>query len=61
MELSDPMKKNKSDFSQTIDKIASNTSVGIDPQLTHAIIIDYLQQIVKRIEKIEDSLKLRSE
>ena len=60
MEFQDPMKKNKPDFTQTINKIASNTPVGIDPQLTHAIIIDYLQQITKHIEKIEEALKLRS-
>lgn len=54
MPLSDPMKKSKEDFQETINKIASNTSVGIDPQLTHAIIIDYLQQLNKRLERLEE-------
>ena len=56
----DPMKKNKSDYTETINKIASNTAVGIDPQFTHAIIIDYLQQITKRIEKIEEAVKIKN-
>ena len=59
MESHDPMKKEKSDFKDTIQKISANTSVGIDPQLTHAIIIDYLQQITKRIEKIEQVLNIK--
>ena len=59
MESYDPMKKDKGDFKETIQKISANTSVGIDPQLTHAIIIDYLQQITKRIEKIEQVLNIK--
>lgn len=53
MNHSDPMKKTKDDYKETINKIASNTAVGIDPQFTHAIIIDYLQQITERIERLE--------
>ena len=48
-----PMRKSKMEFKETIDKIASNTAVGIDPQLTHAIIIDYLQHLTQRLENIE--------
>ena len=53
MLFADPMDKNKEEFKETIQKIAANTSVGIDPQLTHAIIIDYLQQLNKRLERLE--------
>ena len=55
----DPMKKNKEDYQETINKIASNTAVGIDPQFTHAIIIDYLQQINQRLERVEKSISAK--
>jgi len=61
MEFNDPLKKDKTEFSRTIEKISmANSAVGIDAQLTHAIIIDYLQQIHKRLDKIEDQLKIKS-
>ena len=60
MSFSDPMKKSKEDFEDTIQKIASNTAVGIDPQLTHAIIIDYLQQLNKRMDHLEQMLNQKS-
>ena len=54
---SEPMSKSKADYSQTIDHISlPNSPVGIDAQLTHAIIIDYLQQITRRLERIEARL-----
>ena len=56
MSDSDPMKKSKEEYGDTIQKIASNSVVGIDPQLTHAIIIDYLQQLTRRVENIEKIL-----
>ena len=56
MNDTDPMKKSKEEYSDTIKKIASNSVVGIDPQLTHSIIIDYLQQLTRRVENIEKIL-----
>jgi len=58
MSTSDPMQKDKKEFSETLNKISSQQSaVGIDAQLTHAIIIDYLQQLSKRIDHIEQLIK----
>jgi hypothetical protein len=52
-----PMSKPKSDYEQTIQHISlPDSPVGIDAQLTHAIIIDYLQQIVERLDKLEARL-----
>ena len=56
MPHSDPMKKAKEDYQETIKKIAASTAVGIDPQLTHAIIIDYLQQINQRLDRLEKNI-----
>ena len=53
MSEKDPIKKTKEDYTEIIKKIAANTSVGIDPQLTHSIIIDYLQQLTEKVENIE--------
>jgi len=53
-----PMSKSKSDFDQTIKHISlSDSPVGIDAQFTHAIILDYLQQIAERLDKIEARLR----
>ena len=57
MKFSDPMKKSKDQYQETIKKIEAPSSTGIDPQFTHAIIIDYLQQLTQRIEKIEKILE----
>lgn len=47
----------KSDYDQTIKHISlPDSPVGIDAQFTHAIIIDYLQQIVERLDKIDARL-----
>jgi len=54
--MPDPISKNKEDFSSIIDKIKSDSPVGIDAQLTHAIIIEYLQDISERVEKIEKKI-----
>jgi hypothetical protein len=54
---SEPMSKSKAEYTQTINHISlPNSPVGIDAQLTHAIIIDYLQQISRRLELIENRL-----
>jgi hypothetical protein len=53
----EPMSKTRDDYATTIDHISvANSPVGIDAQLTHAIIIDYLQQIVTRLAAIEEKL-----
>jgi len=53
----DPMTKSKDEYAAIIDHISvTNSPVGIDAQLTHAIIIAYLQQIEARLEKIETKL-----
>lgn len=53
----DPMSKPKSDYESTIRHISlPDSPVGIDAQFTHAIIIDYLQQIVERLDKLEARL-----
>lgn len=49
-----PLKKSKDQFSEIIKKIGSkNSAVGIDAPLTHAIIINYLQQISDRLNALE--------
>ena len=57
MEFLDPLSKAKQDYPDIIEKIKTESSVGIDTQLTHAIIIDYLQQLNHRIESLEANLK----
>jgi hypothetical protein len=55
MPLSDPLHKSKGDFKSVIDHISlPNSPVGIDAQLTHAIIID-LRQIHERLDRLEQS------
>ena len=58
----DPITKSKEEYTSIIDKIKSeNSSVGIDAQYTHAIVITYLQQISKRLDAVEEKLKIRGE
>lgn len=53
----DPMQQSKEELAAIVDHISvANSPVGIDAQLTHAIIITYLQQIVGRLDKIESEL-----
>jgi hypothetical protein len=53
----EPLAKTKADYDRLIQHIShADSPVGIDAQLTHAIIIDYLQQISARLEKIEARL-----
>ena len=50
----DPLSKSKEELSSVIDKIQSEKSaVGIDAQFTHAVIIEYLQQILQRLDALE--------
>ncbi len=61
MKFRDPMKKQKSEYQKTIDKInLKDSAVGIDAQFTHAIIIDYLQQLHERLDHIEKDYLLQS-
>ncbi len=54
MRSSDPFKKSKADYTQIIDHITLPKSpVGIDAQLTHAIIIDYLRQLLDLLDALE--------
>jgi hypothetical protein len=54
----DPMSKSKAEYAETIDHISvPDSPVGIDAQFTHAIIIDYLQQIARRLDRIESQLQ----
>ena len=50
------LNKSKEEYSVIINKIKSDSAVGIDVQLTHAIIIDYLQDISTRLEKLEQKI-----
>ena len=59
MKFASPMKKSKQDYKRIIRKIGATNAVGIDPQLTHAMIIDYLQQINGRLEKLEKTIKVK--
>jgi hypothetical protein len=48
------MSKSREEYARLIEHITlPDSPVGIDAKLTHAIIIDYLQQIASRLDKIE--------
>jgi len=52
-----PIIKSKEQLKSIINKISSeNSAVGIDAQYTHAVIIDYLQQINKRLDALEKTI-----
>ena len=53
-----PLEKTRQDYAELIDKLASvDSPVGIDAQYTHAIIIDFLQDITARLERVEAALE----
>ena len=57
MDSFNPLAKVKEQYQSTIDIISSkNSAVGIDAQYTHAIIIEYLKEIIARLEKLEKFL-----
>ena len=57
MAMDDPLAKPKDAFDSLIARLSSPDSpVGIDAKYTHAVIIDYLQQITQRLERIEHRL-----
>ena len=54
----DSLNKTKNDLAEILEKISNADSpVGIDAKLTHAIIIDYLQDISERLASIEKRLE----
>ena len=54
----DPLSVSKEQYKSIISRIESpNSSVGIDAQYTHAVIITYLQQITRRLDALEERLK----
>ena len=54
MSYNDPRQKSKDQYQSIIEKIALKDSpVGIDAQYTHAIVIEYLQQLTERLENLE--------
>lgn len=56
----DPLFRPKEQYESIISRIeAPNSAVGIDAQYTHAIIITYLQQITRRLDALEERLKLK--
>ena len=53
----EPMSKLREEYAELIEYISlPDSPVGIDAKLTHAIIIDYLQQIASRLDKIESQI-----
>ncbi len=56
MPLENPLQKSKPEYKETIERIKSDSSVGIDAQYTHAIIIEYLKQISQRLDALEKKL-----
>lgn len=57
----DPMQRAKEEYQAIVEHISvANSPVGIDAQLTHAIIITYLQQIAERLDRIETRLDGRA-
>lgn len=50
----DPLSRSKEQFNETIERIKSDQSaVGIDAQYTHAVIIEYLREIIRRLDELE--------
>lgn len=60
MNYPDPLKKPKSEYTETVNTIRSeNAAVGIDAQYTHAIIIEFLKQISDRLDRLERAMEER--
>jgi len=54
MQTQDSLEKSKQELAPIMESINSKDSpVGIDAQYTHAVIIDYLRQISKRLDALE--------
>ena len=57
----DPLTKSKEQFDEIIKQIGSeNSAVGIDAPYTHAVIINYLQQINERLDALEKTVNKQS-
>ena len=60
MDYTNPLEKSKIDYTKLIEKIgAKDSPVGIDAPYTHAVIIEYLQQISDRLDKLEQANSLK--
>ena len=58
MNTLDPLKRPKAEYQEILDVISlANSPVGIDAQYTHAIVITYLQQVLSRLDHLEDLVK----
>ena len=58
MDYRDPFYKQKKQYKDIIKRISlPDSPVGIDAPYTHAVIITYLRQITKRLEKLEAIIK----
>ena len=61
MKSAEPLYQPKSKYKDIVRRISLPKSpVGIDAQYTHAIIITYLRQITRRLEKLEAALKKKT-
>ena len=61
MRPAEPLYKSKKEYKEIVKRISlSGSPVGIDAQYTHAIIITYLRQITRRLEKLEAALKKKA-
>jgi hypothetical protein len=57
MNQENPLNKPKDAFTDVVNKLsAPDSPVGIDVVYTHAVIIDFLQQITARLDAIEKQL-----
>ena len=58
MDIDAPLKKTKDQYQEVIQKISLKDSpVGIDAQYTHAIVIEYLKNITRRLDELEKIVK----
>ena len=57
MPIDNPLAKPREVYREIMAQLSSPDSpVGIDVQYTHAVIIDYLQQIAARVDAIEQRM-----
>ena len=56
----EPLNRTKEEYKETIQKISLPQSpVGIDAQYTHAIIIEYLRDISRRLDRLEQNFEFK--
>ncbi len=51
-----PLEIPKEEYQKTIERIRSESAVGIDAQYPHAVIIEYLKQISQRLDVLEKKI-----